>query len=368
MLWSEGERDVAGELNLRVEGEGLILRSKELVVRTDHIVLRFERSFELNRTGAGGNVHRTYTGELEASRDGTGTLRLINRVPIETYVRSVANTETGPTPSLNESARRELLHAMETIVRSYALAHPDRHAKRDYDLCDLTHCMVYAGSRGSGSRSKIGGEPRLLIGDDRFLPAYFHSTCGGRLATPASYWPGAPAGNFYRAGADRLAGDDRDLCAASPHHRWRADVARGELHTMLGVPRTRAPLSFRLRRRDERVTALEWQDTVRPRMIPIAKFASLAGRRFGWNAIKSNDFELQQRGERVVFRGRGLGHGIGLCQWGAREQAARGRTGEEILRFYYPGARIATGRYTDASGADTTAISISSARKTMSVP
>lgn len=38
----------------------------------------------------------------------------------------------------------------------------------------------------------------------------------------------------------------------------------------------------------------------------------------------------------VVLEGHGLGHGIGLSQWGAEERAAAGETFSEILSFYYP--------------------------------
>jgi stage II sporulation protein D len=38
------------------------------------------------------------------------------------------------------------------------------------------------------------------------------------------------------------------------------------------------------------------------------------------------------------FTGSGSGHGVGLCQWGARLQAEKGRGYEQILRFYFPGS------------------------------
>ncbi len=43
----------------------------------------------------------------------------------------------------------------------------------------------------------------------------------------------------------------------------------------------------------------------------------------------------------VVFKnGRGYGHGLGLCQWGAQGQALDGKSAAEILRYYYPGAKL----------------------------
>jgi len=41
------------------------------------------------------------------------------------------------------------------------------------------------------------------------------------------------------------------------------------------------------------------------------------------------------------FSGRGWGHGVGMCQDGARRMANRGASYRKILGHYYPGAKIA---------------------------
>jgi stage II sporulation protein D len=45
-------------------------------------------------------------------------------------------------------------------------------------------------------------------------------------------------------------------------------------------------------------------------------------------------------GGAVEIKGRGYGHGVGLCQAGAFEMAAEGRSEAEILSFYFPGTVI----------------------------
>lgn len=56
--------------------------------------------------------------------------------------------------------------------------------------------------------------------------------------------------------------------------------------------------------------------------------------------LKSTLFEVSDSGDPVVFSGRGAGHGVGLCQWGAHGMAKAGRNYHEILSFYYPGAEV----------------------------
>jgi len=45
-------------------------------------------------------------------------------------------------------------------------------------------------------------------------------------------------------------------------------------------------------------------------------------------------------GEMIFENGKGYGHGLGLCQWGTQGQAQAGKQAAEILRFYYPDAKL----------------------------
>ena len=60
----------------------------------------------------------------------------------------------------------------------------------------------------------------------------------------------------------------------------------------------------------------------------------------GFSAIKSTNFEIRMLADNVFFTGIGNGHGVGLCQWGAKQRAAEGFNYREILSYYYPGTRV----------------------------
>jgi len=60
----------------------------------------------------------------------------------------------------------------------------------------------------------------------------------------------------------------------------------------------------------------------------------------GYNRIPSLLFDVSTEGATAVFRGRGSGHGVGLCQWGARSRALAGAGYRDILAHYYPGAEV----------------------------
>ena len=60
----------------------------------------------------------------------------------------------------------------------------------------------------------------------------------------------------------------------------------------------------------------------------------------GSTLIKSRNFEVRIKGEYAYFIGKGWGHGVGMCQWGAFTMAKKRKKADDILEFYYPGARI----------------------------
>jgi stage II sporulation protein D len=61
----------------------------------------------------------------------------------------------------------------------------------------------------------------------------------------------------------------------------------------------------------------------------------------GYSVIPSTMFTVEQKvRDELIFRGRGYGHGVGLCQWGAKEMAVNGYDYKEILKFYFPGAKV----------------------------
>jgi stage II sporulation protein D len=49
---------------------------------------------------------------------------------------------------------------------------------------------------------------------------------------------------------------------------------------------------------------------------------------------------LENRAEGVQMKGRGFGHGVGLCQWGAKALAEKGEDPEQIVKHYYPKVKI----------------------------
>jgi len=131
-----------------------------------------------------------------------------------------------------------------------------------------------------------------------------------------------------------------DLCSDSPHYGWSACIGPRQMDRIL---RARNVRKLEAIMEHGRVAALEFDadGCVARQRTPVGEFMSGCGRLLGWNVVKSNLFSVVEKNGRFIFTGRGLGHGTGLCQYGAAGLARGGYPWRQILHFYYPGARIA---------------------------
>ncbi len=88
-----------------------------------------------------------------------------------------------------------------------------------------------------------------------------------------------------------------------------------------------------------RVALLEAASGGRSKVFTGQEFRKLVG----YDRVWSTAFGVERSEGGFVFRGSGSGHGVGMCQWGARGMAQQGRKAEEILKFYFPGTEIFSG-------------------------
>lgn len=52
-------------------------------------------------------------------------------------------------------------------------------------------------------------------------------------------------------------------------------------------------------------------------------------------ALHSSCFELKEEGDTVIIKTKGMGHGLGLCQYGANEAAKKGSDYIDILNYFF---------------------------------
>jgi len=126
----------------------------------------------------------------------------------------------------------------------------------------------------------------------------------------------------------------------SPWYQWRTDVGLAMLEQRLrdegfpvGVIASLAPATYTKAGRVVQVRILHSGGELYVKGDDLRRV-------LGYTVLPSTQFDFDVVGLQVQFAGRGNGHGVGLCQWGAKELAERGYSAETILRYYYPGTDI----------------------------
>jgi stage II sporulation protein D len=167
----------------------------------------------------------------------------------------------------------------------------------------------------------------------------YSGDCGGRTEDVSSVWPGVPAPYL------KSREDPNCLRAGSSAWRWTGDPVKiAEALRRFGL-RTPEPLgNISISRRSPSGRAAELLLEGESGAVPISasSFRFAMVRELGWNTVRSEQYDAHSVGGRMVFAGRGAGHGVGLCQRGADQMGVEGRGYREILAFYYVGAEVGT--------------------------
>jgi stage II sporulation protein D len=286
---------------------------------------------------------RRYRGVIQILPTGAGVLRVINVLPMETYLAGVLPNELPRTWNL------EAYKALAVAARTYALSERNLRGRYDFDLYDSTQSQVYGGCGTETQTSwnavvATWGVVATYRGEDAkpfLLRTYYHSTCGGMTV---------PAGSVFggETPAPLMGGVACNYCRRSPRYRW-PDVVLTKQEIGDALKQSGNAELGRIGRIQRVEIAQTTGDGGRAEAIRVtgASGATAIIRAGYWRLlvgagkIPSTWFNIVDKGDRIVLTGgRGYGHGVGLCQWGAEYLAERGKSGEEIFRYYYPNVEL----------------------------
>lgn len=314
--------------------EGLVLTTNDgttIPVDSRVVCTPFTSDHPVTVTIEGPPLTRSYRGDIVVTFHDTGPV-IVNRVRLSDYLTSVVSGEMG---GVDEAA----LMAQAIISRTWVLTHLGGHDT--VDLCDLTHCQSYTGvetETPAAVRATEKTEGLIMAYEGEVAMVFYHACAGGVTTSPKYVWNGPdvpylmPVVETYRG---------RDLSAGSPHRSWEWRVEKDELCDMLSASFGGTYRAVSISERDPSGRAMsillsgESNSAVTGEELRIA-----VGREFGWGCLKSTLFDVKVEGDEFVFSGAGLGHGVGLSQWGAKELARCGLTAEEIVLFYFPNTQI----------------------------
>ncbi|KAF0217739.1 MAG: stage II sporulation protein [Geobacteraceae bacterium] len=268
-----------------------------------------------------------YRGIIECTHGDKGVV-VVNELPLEDYLVGLINCE------ISSQWPMESIKAQAVIARSYAVYQKEARKNAPYHLESTVMDQVYEGcdiedSRAARGVKETAGE--VLTFGGNVIQAFYHSNCGGHTEASENVW-GYPL--------PYLQGVECKYCIAAPSVKWEQTVPLKKIESLLksGGYQVFGLKEIKPGRRNEsgRLTDLHLFSAKGKQTVPAAKFRMAMGS----TVIKSTNFEVRTVEESVLFSGVGYGHGVGLCQWGAKQRAVDGFDYREILSYYYPGTRL----------------------------
>lgn len=272
---------------------------------------------------------RKFKGSIQFIKKDNLQIWAINYIDLEDYIKGILYHEA------SHYWPQDVLKAQAIICRTYAAYQMQENVFKDYDVTSDIYSQVYGGSTSERYRTnKAVDETKgeVLTYQNKIFPTYYHATCGGHTEDASLLWS---------IDILPLKGVPCNFCQGSPHFRWHNVLSQSQIEEALvksGFANFGNIKDIVILARDTtgRITDLEILTDKKDIKICAKDFRNIVGP----NVIRSTNFTVSVVNHDVVFEGYGWGHGVGLCQWGAYFMARQGYKYDQILKYYYPGAKV----------------------------
>lgn len=298
---------------------------------------------------------RLHPGWIEARPTRDNALEVIAELGIENYLPGVLEAEL-PSHWLPATFK-----AQAVAARGYALDQRTRARRtgRAWDVTNTTSHQVYVGrsTNITAIQAVAATRGQVLTHGGVPMPAYYSAVCGGRNASPIETW-GQAGSTAYAPGGPLDATRRPHHCQHAPRYAWSVARSTGDtarrlaawgrasehpiagLNGLVAIEAERInaagrPVMFRV------IGSGDLSVTLRGEQLRIALNHTTDDLPLAADArVHSSDLAVGIAGDRLTIEGRGFGHGVGMCQWGAQAMAEGGADLREILARYYPGADL----------------------------
>ena len=287
-----------------------------------------------------------YEGEFVISASGSNNkLNVINVIDIEEYLRGVVPYEIG---RLDES-KIEALKAQAIAARTYAYKHFGSRTTHGFDIYADTRDQVYKGLHSTTEitdKAVRETEGIVMTYNGEFITAYYHSTCGGETEGVVTW--GRPDHPYLKNKPD-LRPDGTPWCRESNYTEWTREFTEDELCDLFQTNAKEAKANVPSFSNIHSINILDTLKSGRIHTLEVStnngKFTAKADKirwlfKRGGTILPSSFFRLHRNGNLWILKGKGFGHGVGLCQMGARARAQAGQSYIQILTHYYPGITL----------------------------
>lgn len=321
-----------------------------------------------------------YPGALEYKRITNGNISMINVVDLQDYVEGILPNE------MSNSWPEEALRAQAICARGYVITNWNRHKAEGFNICNTTHCQVYRGRTNVNDRIiKTVASTKGMVATYKGSPisTVFHSSSGGYTESNSNVWGGSAleyytpvndvytpskpwsvtftnseltarlkkqgydignVTNFYVSEFTKPAGNVYSITVEDDKGKKLVIKQCDKVRVALGVDSPRFKVtggtsaSVFVNSSENKVTsgselAILTADGLQKFNGDLTSLSIMDGNKDIVSPEGSNTGSYTITGE-------GWGHNVGMSQYGAREMAKKGFTGEEIIKFYYTGTEV----------------------------
>ncbi|MBN1549699.1 SpoIID/LytB domain-containing protein [Candidatus Babeliales bacterium] len=254
---------------------------------------------------------------------------LINQLDLEDYLYSVLRAESFPGWPL------EMNKIIAITCRSYAIAKimSAQKRKKPYHIKSTNKHQTYRGYHNREILRKAVKETEglFLAYEEKPILAMFDICCGGVIPAKKSGMNFQHAPYLKRSYACTH-------CMSCKSYQWSTSYTLQEFEVLLRkeIPRLRGIKSVQIHKKDSAgvVKSVLIKANSGYHYISGSKLLSLS------ENMKSACFTMKQTERKITMHGKGFGHHMGLCQWGARQLVKDCWPYERILNYYYPETTI----------------------------
>lgn len=251
------------------------------------------------------------------------TMTVINTLPAEDYLCGVVPEEMPPLWP------KEALKAQTIAARTFALKNRKRHEAEGFDLCSSVHCQVYTGANNEHLHSDTAiretyGEVLFAAPNGPIIDTPFHTDSGGMTENNEEIWGrGIP----YLRAVKELEEKTKP---------WTKTISILDFEKKIGITNIKKIDLSELvigkatkdRTKSGRVKSVNVIGEKRAKSLTGLELRNMFN-------LNSTLFDMKLNKRTVDFFGYGIGHGIGMSQWGAKALAENGWDYKKILEHYY---------------------------------
>ncbi len=282
-----------------------------------------------------------YKGRLHIqTSEGLDGCDLINELNLDDYLSTLLPKE------MNSTWPIEALKAQAVAARSYALfkiqtkqVGKSKGFETYYDLENSEKHQVNGDFFDVTKKTKKAAydtKGEILVNPkDRMIPIFFHSKCGGRTLTPDQVWSNVVEG--YKS-------VNCTFCHKHGRENWNHIIPKNQMaysltRVLKNYNKDKGSVNVHkitMMSDHKREESLKFYSGASFKKIKKSRLRSVLGR----SILPSNYFNLSEQNDRYIVSGSGFGHGVGLCQFGAKELALQGFNYKQILAYYFPLLRL----------------------------